>query len=68
MSAIARNRTAPASPLFGGLRGVIQRVAQYRMYRATLNELQHLGDRELDDLGLHRSQLRAVAYDAAYRT
>lgn len=44
-----------------------QRRAQYRVYRTTLKELQTLTSRELADLGLHRSEIRRVAYHAAYK-
>lgn len=37
-----------------------------RVYRQTFAELDALSDRELADLGLHRSLIRAVAKDAAY--
>lgn len=42
------------------------RYAQHRVYRQTLDELATLSNRELADLGLHRSQLRAIAHEAAY--
>ena len=42
------------------------RYAQHRIYRATLTELNALSERELADLGLHRSQLAEVAHQAAY--
>jgi len=38
----------------------------WRLYRRTLAELQDLSARELTDLGLDRSNLRAAAYEAAY--
>ena len=38
---------------------------RYRLYRQTLNELSALGNRELADLGLNRSMLKRVAYQAA---
>lgn len=48
-------------------------VAAYRearakrlVYRQTLNELSALSGRELADLGLDRSNIRSVAYEAAY--
>ncbi|MCA0871620.1 DUF1127 domain-containing protein [Seohaeicola saemankumensis] len=44
------------------------RYARYRVYRETLNELSGLCDRELADLGLHRCELRRIAYQAAYET
>ena len=45
---------------------IVERAAQYRLYRKTLDELRALGDRELADLGLNRSMLRSVAYKSAY--
>jgi len=43
------------------------RLAQYRIYRSTLAELGMLTDRELADLGLHRSNIGEIARDAAYK-
>lgn len=37
-----------------------------RVYVQTVTELEALSDRDLADLGLHRSTIRAVAKDAAY--
>lgn len=37
-----------------------------RIYVQTLTELRALSDRDLSDLGLSRSLIRAVATDAAY--
>ena len=42
------------------------RLQRYRTYRQTLEELESLSDRELADLNLSRSQLRGIAYRAAY--
>ncbi len=47
-------------------RGFARKIAQYRVYRNTLAELQQLGDHELTDLGMNRSVLRSVAYKSAY--
>ena len=41
------------------------RYRQNRAYNTTLNELAVLNSRELSDLGLHRSELRNVASEAA---
>ena len=48
------------------LKSLTARYAQYRVYRETMNELQGLSNRELADLGLSRSEIRRVAYHAAY--
>ena len=44
-----------------------ERAARYRAYRATLNELQALSDRDLADLGLHRAMIADVAREAAFK-
>lgn len=45
----------------------LQLMAQRRrVYLQTLSELTALSDRDLIDLGLHRSMISAVAKDAAY--
>lgn len=38
----------------------------YRMYKKTVLELQKLTDRELADLGLHRSEINSSATQAVY--
>ena len=43
-----------------------ERRAKHGVYRTTVNELQSLTDRDLADLGLHRSEIRRVALEAAY--
>ena len=42
------------------------RFAQYRTFRSTLAELGMLTDRELADLGFHRSNIGEIAWKAAY--
>ena len=42
------------------------RRAVRRTYRVTLAELQTLSNRELADLGLHRSELRRIAWQSAH--
>ena len=61
ISHVARNGRFAAA-----LQNVSERIARYRLYRTTLNELNALGNRELADLGLNRSMLRSVAYKTAY--
>ena len=46
--------------------GLVEAYSAWRVYRRTLEELQALSGRELDDLGMNRSTLRAAAYEAAY--
>jgi uncharacterized protein YjiS (DUF1127 family) len=43
-----------------------ERVERYRLYRNTVRELEQLSGRELADLGIHSSQIDAIAYEAAY--
>ena len=42
------------------------RLAKRRLFRRTLRELQGLSARQLADLGLNRSMLRRMAWQAAY--
>ena len=42
------------------------RRAKARVFHRTLAEMAALSDRDLADLGLHRSEIRRVAYNAAY--
>ena len=44
-----------------------QRRATQRVYRTTLQELDVLSNRELADLGMHRSELKRVAWEAAHK-
>jgi len=48
------------------LQTLAERLERRAVYRTTLNELSSLSNRELADLGMSRSGLRAVAYEAAY--
>ncbi len=43
---------------------VVTWLDEQRHYRKTLAELQRMGDRELDDIGLSRHVLREVAREA----
>lgn len=49
-----------------GFETIAQTFRRYRMYQTTLSELNGLGDRELDDLGLNRAEFRTIARKAAY--
>lgn len=41
-------------------------AAKRKVYRTTLTELASLNDRDLNDLGIARNSIEAIAYDAAY--
>ena len=41
-------------------------LADYRVYRATVQELSQLTDRELADLGIHRSSINGIARESVY--
>ena len=41
-------------------------LARRALFRQTISELRELSDRELADLGVSRSSIRSIAYDAAY--
>jgi uncharacterized protein YjiS (DUF1127 family) len=43
------------------VRTIVGRINEHRRYRATLDELSQLTDRELDDIGLARSEIEQVA-------
>ena len=57
-----RNQAGLAG-LFSGLRDHLARRA---VYRQTVRELNDLTARELADLGMSRSMIRSVAYEAAW--
>lgn len=44
----------------------IRRVDDYRLYRRSVGEMSDLSTRELADLGLHRSEIKRVAYETIY--
>lgn len=55
-----------ANRLSGFVGAVSQRYTRYKTYRTTLDELEALSDRDLADLGIARSMIRSIAYQAAY--
>lgn len=44
-----------------------ERAEKHRVYRTTYNELSALSSRELADLGINRSTIKSIAYEAAYK-
>lgn len=55
-----------ADRIANAFKNVGLRFAQYRAYRQTVTQLSVLDDRELADLGLHRSMIVSVAIEGAY--
>lgn len=41
--------------------------AKRAVYTQTVSELSNLSARELADLGIHRSMIRRIAYESAYK-
>lgn len=69
--AYATDITARSNSQFGAwVTGMIEalrsRIARRRMFNRTYAELASLSNRELADLGLNRSIIRRVAWQAAY--
>lgn len=61
--------TAPVgfgNSFFGGIAASFKtRMARQKVFRQTYNELSSLNDRELSDLGMSRSNIRSIAWEAA---
>ena len=59
----------PHAPAHAGASGLLHdlraRAVRYVRFRRTFNQLKALSDDQLDDLGLTRSALRQVAFQAA---
>ena len=53
--------SAPASTIGGWIADRLFDIRRWRLERQTFNALSELSDRELDDLGIRRWQLREVA-------
>jgi uncharacterized protein YjiS (DUF1127 family) len=69
MAYVSSNRTASTSVaprLAEMLKQASEAYTAWRLYRRTLSELQDLSVREMDDLGLNRSNLRQAAFEAVY--
>lgn len=46
---------------------LIRFIQQWKQYNRSLNELSRLGDRELADIGISRSDIQAVAWQSAHQ-
>ena len=60
-----RGELRDASRLSALVAGLAQRWAAYQTYRRTVAELEMLTDRELNDIGLGRWDIRRVARESA---
>jgi uncharacterized protein YjiS (DUF1127 family) len=47
---------------------IVRLIREYRRYNQSINELNRLGDRELADIGISRSDIHRVAWNAAHRS
>lgn len=71
MAVIAHAHSASAEAgLLGRLTAAAQRMQENRarraVYRQTIRELNALTTRDLDDLGINRSMIKGLAYEAAW--
>ena len=48
-------------------KSIARRFHTWRRYGAAVNELSHLSDRELADIGITRSDIPRIAWDNAHR-
>ncbi|WP_293447106.1 DUF1127 domain-containing protein [Planktotalea sp.] len=46
---------------------LLEAQAKRAVYSSTVHELSALSSRELRDLGIHRSMIRSIAHEAAYK-
>jgi uncharacterized protein YjiS (DUF1127 family) len=46
---------------------IVRFIRQYRNYNHSINELSRLGDRELADIGISRSDIHRVAWSATHQ-
>ena len=55
-----------ADRLTAVVKSVKTAIARRRMYNQTYRELNELTERELNDLGIHRTMIARIATEAAY--
>jgi uncharacterized protein YjiS (DUF1127 family) len=49
------------------LTALIRFIQEWKRYNQSLNELSRLGDRELADIGISRSDIPRIAWNTAHR-
>ena len=57
----------PGGKAMNMLVAIINFLRAWRRYNASLRELTQLGDRELADIGITRSDIPRIAWDTAHR-
>ena len=69
LGAFSTSRGSAVDANLGLLGGIVMRLSgwmgEQRRYRQTMNELSVLTDRELEDIGLNRSEIESVAQRCA---
>ncbi len=61
-----RAQSGLTARLFALVEGLKANAARRRVFKQTYSELASLSNRELSDLGLNRSMIRRIAWQAAY--
>jgi uncharacterized protein YjiS (DUF1127 family) len=46
---------------------LVRLIREWKRYNNSINELSRLGDRELADIGISRSDIQRVAWNAAHQ-
>ena len=67
VSDISNFESGLVKKMWASLKTAREQASQRRAFRRTLEELSALSDRELDDMGIHRSMIREIAREAAYK-
>jgi len=66
------SNNSPARPETNGKKdtmfaAIVRFIQEWKRYNQSLNELSRLGDRELADIGISRSDIARVAWNSAHR-
>ena len=59
-------QTSILTRVLAGTAGIVSVLRKRQTYLTTMRELNGLSDRDLADLGIHRSMLSEIAHEAAY--
>lgn len=62
-----RHRAGPKERRTTMFAALVRFIQEWKRYNRSLNELSRLGDRELADIGISRSDIPRVAWNAAHR-